>query len=349
MTIHIRAFVVGLAGALGVGVGVLIWGAVGSLGTVISYIGIALFLALGLNPVVTWLERRGLPRPVAFVIVVLVLLGVAAGLVSQLVPALIDQAKQVVAAIPSIARSLAQDPRLDDVERLLAGYVDVDGLIESVGTFFSNPANLMALGGGLLAIGAGISNAVTGVLVVVVLTVYFVISLRTMKAAFYGLVPASQRDGVRDVTESILGAVSAYVSGQIVLAVINAVLAWIVLSLAGAPVPFLLALISFIGALIPLIGTIAAALINTAVSLFSGIETAVVVGIYYLVYAQIEAYVLTPRVMSLAVAVPGSVVVVAAIAGGTLGGMLGALVAIPIAASGIIVVQKVVVPRQNAR
>jgi predicted PurR-regulated permease PerM len=84
------------------------------------------------------------------------------------------------------------------------------------------------------------------------------------------------------------------------------------------------------------------------VSLTASPETGIAAAIYYLIYMQVEAYVLSPRIMSRAVSVPGALVVIAAVAGGTLGGVLGALVAIPVAASLIIIVEKVIFPRQDA-
>lgn len=113
--------------------------------------------------------------------------------------------------------------------------------------------------------------------------------------------------------------------------------------------PALLALVAFIGSLIPLVGTLSGSIINTLLCLFVSPTTALITGIYYLVYMQIEAYVISPRIMSKAVAVPGAIVVIAAVGGGSLGGVLGALVAIPIAASAIIIIQKVLFPAQDAK
>ncbi len=345
---RLKAFRVGLIGALGVGVGLVIWGAVASLATVLSYIGIALFIALGLDPIIRWLEHRHLPRPAAVAVVLIALFVLMTALVLLFIPRLIAQAKAMISQLPGIFTQLADADWVNSVEQLLAGYLDVNALVKSAGDFFSKPANLMTLGGGILAVGSGIANGLTGILIVVVLTLYFVITLPAMKRAAYQLVPASRRAKFAEVTEDISTAVSSYVIGQLSLAVLNGVLSAIVLSLVHAPVPLMLALLAFFGALIPLVGTVVSAVIITLVSLISSPQTALIVGIYYLVYMQVEAYVLTPRIMNKAVAVPGSLVVISAVAGGTLGGILGALVAIPLAASGIIIVHKVLIPRQNS-
>jgi predicted PurR-regulated permease PerM len=104
--------------------------------------------------------------------------------------------------------------------------------------------------------------------------------------------------------------------------------------------------------MIPLVGTLTGSTIITLACLLPGLgspTTALIAGIYYLIYMQIEAYVLSPRIMSRAVSVPGGVVVVAALAGGALLGLLGALIAIPVAASVLIIYRQVVIPRMNER
>jgi predicted PurR-regulated permease PerM len=110
-----------------------------------------------------------------------------------------------------------------------------------------------------------------------------------------------------------------------------------------------IAAIAFVLGLIPLVGTITAATIATLVALSISPTTAIIVAVSYLVYMQIEAYVISPRIMSRAVKVPGAVVVVAALAGGALLGVLGALVAIPVAASIILVLRQVLLPYQDER
>ena len=126
----------------------------------------------------------------------------------------------------------------------------------------------------------------------------------------------------------------------------------IVLSLLGAHYPALFALIALMFSLIPLVGTITGSIIIVVTQLLvdpTNPYLALWMAIYYLVYLQIEAYVIGPMIMNRAVQVPGVVVIIAALAGGALMGVLGALVAIPVAASILIIVREVIVPAQNAR
>ena len=109
----------------------------------------------------------------------------------------------------------------------------------------------------------------------------------------------------------------------------------------------MLACITFCLALIPLVGSISGAAIVVVVALTTSPSAAITAAIYYLVYMQIEAYVISPRIMTQAVKVPGAVVVVAALAGGALLGILGALVAIPVAASIMLIIRQVWIPRQE--
>jgi predicted PurR-regulated permease PerM len=191
--------------------------------------------------------------------------------------------------------------------------------------------------------------------VIFILTLYFVSSLGSIKRGLYQLVPASKRPGFIDIAEQITEAVGKYVMGQGALGLANGILSFLFLQLIfplfGIPIDYaiLLAFIALLGSLIPLVGTISAAVVITlGVWAFNGYPSVLVVGIYYLVYMQVEAYVISPRIMRQAVQVPGVVVVIAALAGGTLLGVLGALVAIPIAASILLIIKQVVIPRQNA-
>lgn len=347
-SLKVNAFRIGLVGGLGVLVSLVIGGIVTQLGTVLVYIGIALFIALGLDPLVSWLERK-MPRPAAIAIVFAVVLGAFAGLLFAIIPLIATETTNFVKSFPQLAQDFANSEWVRNVQAQFAGFLDIDALIQGAVEFFKDPSNLINIGGGILAVGAGVASGVTGSIIVLILTLYFLASLRGMKRVSYRFVPASQRPGFIRITEEITGAVGRYVVGQVSLAACNAVLSFIFLSIIKAPLPILLAFIAFLASLIPLVGTLSGAVIITAVCLLASPLTALVSGIYYLIYMQVEAYVLSPRIMNKAVAVPGSMVVIAAVAGGAIGGVLGALVAIPVAASAIIIIQKVVFPRQDVK
>lgn len=343
---RINPFTFGLVGALGVLLALLIGSMIGQLSTVLVYIGLALFLALGLDPIVSLLERK-LPRGAAVAIVVAVVILVFAGIILAIVPVLVQQISHLVETMPGTIDDITKSGWYRDVTRQYGDSIQqgVDGILK----FFKDPGNLATIGGGLIAVGAGIAGGLTGVTIVLILTLYFMASLRSIKRVAARFVPAYRRDGFTELLNDVSGAVGRYVIGQVSLALINGILSLIFLTIIGAPMPALLALIAFLGSLIPLVGTLIGAIINSLICLLASPLTALVAFIYYLVYMQVEAYVLSPRIMNKAVAVPGAIVVIAAVGGGTIGGILGALVAIPVAASAIIIIQKVVFPAQDRK
>lgn len=344
--VRVNAFRIGFMGAIGVLVALLAGSIINELSTVLVYIGVALFLALGIDPLVSFLERI-IPRWSAITIVVVVVLGAFAGIVFAVVPILVEQTSNLVQNFPEIVQDIAQQPWVQDLSKQFAGSFDIDHALQSLQSFVEKPGNLLSVGGGILAVGSGILSGVTGALIVIILMLYFLASMRGMKRAAYRFVPASRRQNFIDVSEQITQAVGRYVVGQVSQALINGILSFIFLLIIGAPLPVLLAFIAFLGSLIPLVGTLAAAIVISLLCFFASPATALFSGIYYLVYMQVEAYLISPRIMSRAVQVPGALVVIAAVAGGTIGGVLGALVALPVAASVIIIVQKVIYPRQE--
>lgn len=149
------------------------------------------------------------------------------------------------------------------------------------------------------------------------------------------------------MTEEITGSVGSYLMGMVVLAFFNSVITFILYSILGLPFPLLLAVVAFCLTIIPLVGTVIFWIVGTVVALFSSPIAALVFGVLYLIYMQLEAYVLTPKVMNKAIAVPGSLVVIGALVGGTLMGLLGALVAIPVTASILLIIKKVFIPAKT--
>ncbi|MEX1079024.1 MAG: AI-2E family transporter [Homoserinimonas sp.] len=341
-----NAFRFGLFGGLGVLVALAIGTAVGNLATILTYIGAALFLALGLDPLVTWLESKHFPRWLAILTVLAGVLGVFTGLVFALIPVIVEQVERLVQQIQEIIRLAQTDDLVDVVQEIFPG-LDVPRILGEASVFIAN-LDFFSIGGGVLQAGIGVATAAFGAIIVLILTLYFTSSLNSMKRGMYQLVPASKRESFVDISEQVTSSVGRYVVGQGSLALINGVLSFIFLSIIGAEYSVLLAFIAFLFGLVPLVGTLTGStIIVLLVLLFNGWPTVLAAAIYYLVYMQIEAYLINPRIMNRAVRVPGVLVVIAALAGGTLLGVLGALVAIPFAAAVLIIVRQVIVPRQN--
>jgi predicted PurR-regulated permease PerM len=353
MTIN-GAFRLGLLGGLGVLTALLIGNAVATLATVITYVGFALFIALGLDPIVRRLVELKFPRPLAIIVVVLAVLGLFAGFVLALIPIIVEQMTNLYRAIldfltsyNSLGELVSAIQSIIPIEAL-----DVQKTLDTIVAFLSDPANLANIGGGVLSVGAGFASGVIGALLTLMLTIYLVISLPAIKQASYSLVPASKRKEFIGIAEQVVDAVGKYVVGQGTQGLANGVLSFVAMTLIGAEYPALFALIAFMFSLLPLVGTVTGSIIIIATQWLvdpSDPSTVMWVAAYYLVYTQIEAYVIGPFIMNRAVKVPGVLVIIAALAGGALMGVLGAIVAIPIAASVLIIIRQVMIPAQELR
>lgn len=342
-------FRIGFLGALGALVAVLLASMLGSLSTVLTYIGAALFLALGFEPLIAWLERRRWPRGVAMLTVVVATIGIITLVVWMIVPSVTQQVNELTVRYGSIIGDLINSNIVEWLQRTFPT-IDVQSMLAQASAWLQRNAGNIT--GGVLQVGVGIVNGLFGTLIVFILMIYFVTSMNTIKRAFYQLTPASKREVVADLTDQVTGSVGKYVIGQIGLAAINGVLSFFFLSAVGASMPMVFAVVAFLGSLIPMVGTISASAIIVLAQLLltdPGTPTWWIIAIWYVVYMQIEAYVISPRIMASAVKVPGAIVVIAALTGGTLLGLLGALIAIPVAASILIIVNKVVIPAQDER
>lgn len=350
MKIH-NAFRLGLFGGLGVLVAVLIGGGVAALATILTYVGAALFLALGVDPAVSFLERHGFKRSLAILTVLIGILAVFTGLIFAIVPVIIEQVNNLIEAGPKLVESIDMDA-LEAWWNQTLPWLPWDDAFKNVQDWLGD--NVSVITGGVLQSVFAIFGGVFGAIIVLILTLYFVASLSTLKRGIYQLVPASKRETFIDISEEIATSVGRYVLGQVLLGLTNGILTFLFLTVLGfiiGPIEYtaLLAFIAFLFSLVPLVGTITGSIVITlAVGLFDGWwPAALIVAIWYLIYMQVEAYFLSPKIMNRAVKVPGVVVVIAALAGGTLLGILGALVAIPVAAAILLIINRVVVPRQN--
>ena len=340
------AFQLGLFGGLGVLTALVIGGAVTTLANVITYVFAAVFLALGLDPLVTKLEKFKFPRPLAVLAVIVGLVGFLALLIWSLAPTLITQSSKFLDSAPDILRDITKFPFVVSLDNQLDGAVG--SALADAGGFLTDSANWPSLVGGVVQVGISLFNGAFGFLIILVLTVFFLASLESLKASLTKLVPASKRERYTKISQQVSISVGRYVIGQVSVAALNATLAFVAMSIVGLPFALVLAFIVFLLAIIPLVGSVSGAALVVMVAVAVNPTSAIVLAIYFLIYLQIEAYVVSPRVMKVAVSVPAPIVVIAALSGGALLGILGALVAIPFAASVIFIVREIFIPRQNS-
>ena len=338
-------FFIGFVGAFGV---LLAYGLVQTvlrLSQLLTLIVIALFLAAALDPVVRALQRLGLRRSVAVAVVFLGVIIVFVGFAAAIVPPVIKQATELVHQGPSLLDSLL---RSSLVRRLDDQYGIITKASDELHNRLTSGNTVVLLFGGVLGAGKAVLTGFFGAFTVLVLTLYFLASLTTMTEAGYRLIPASRRDRVRKLSDEVIRRVGSYVGGQITVASINAVCTFILLTILRLPYSLVLALIVGVIGLIPLVGATLGAAVVILVAVFHSWQYGVIVAVYYIVYQQVENYVIAPRVMARSVAVPGAVALVAALAGGALFGIVGALIAIPVAAGVLLIIREVVEPRQQA-
>jgi predicted PurR-regulated permease PerM len=338
-------FQLGLLGGLGVLTAILIGAMVTTLATVITYVFAALFIALGLEPVVSAIEKRGLKRPIAILIVIAFFVSAITTIVLLVLPEITKQASNFKTDLPTL---LAGISNLDFVRSLDSQFDGaISNAINSAVSVLESSENWPALFGGVVQVGIALVNGFTGALMVFILSLYFMASVNSFKLWLYKLVPNSRREKFKDIADDIFDSVGRYVIGQVTIAALNASWALILLLIFQIPFAGVLAFIAFILAMIPLVGSLTAVALVSLIALTQSPTSAAIIAIAYLAYIQIDAYVISPRIMSKAVAVPGVIVVISALAGGALLGILGALVAIPVAASIITILNKVWVPHQQ--
>ncbi len=338
-------FQIGLTAGLGVMTAILLATAVAQLATVITYVVFALLLALGLSPLVKLLEKAKFPKILAISTVVLSFFGSIAILIAMALPVAIEEAAALINQVPTLVANFFSLEIISQWDERLGGSLTTasNGVVD----FISNSENWPTLLGGVFEVGLGVVSTTFGVILVGILTLYFMASLDELKNYLSRLVANSKREGFLKITDQISNSVGRWVIGQLSIALIHAAVIFTFLSIMQVPFTLLLSFIAFLFALVPLVGPVIAFVLITSFSLLSGVETAIAVAIFYLIYLQIDAYLISPRVMKKAVSIPSAAVVIAALAGGTLMGVLGALIAIPIAASALLIIREVWMPRQQ--
>lgn len=336
-------FYLGFFGALGVLSAYFLWSALLSIGSTLLLIVVALFIAAGLNPSVESLERRGMRRSLAVTAVIIAFLGAVALFVVAIVPVITDQVTAISKSAPGWLDELQKNKQIQKLD-------DDYDIISKVRDYVANGDFVSGIFGGVLGVGLKILGALFNAFIILVLTLYFLSSLTKTKNAFYRLAPASRRHRVSLLGDQIVRNVGGYVSGAFIVALCAGVSSLVFLFAVGlgeyaVALAFVVALLD----VIPMIGATLGAVIVTAIAFATDVKTGIICAIFFLIYQQVENYVIYPRVMSKSVDLPGAVIVIAALVGAGLLGVVGALLAIPTAAAILLILREVVVRRQDAR
>jgi predicted PurR-regulated permease PerM len=341
-----HAFQIGFLGALGVLTAVALGSAVISIAGIITSIITALFITLGLEPLVQLLQKRVKKRGLAIGIVGVGVFAALSAVVFAILPPLFSQANTFITNLPELMKEFIKLPWVESIDSRLDGAIGT--ALNGAGEFLVDSKNWPTLLGGVVQVGLSIFNGIIGFLTVTILTIYFMSALPSIKRVGITLVAKSKRAKLEGIVEKVIGSVGRYVMGQVVVSSINTSILFTVLIIAGVDFAVVLAFINFLLVLIPIIGSITgAAIVILITAATSPTETTIGVAIALLLYIQIEAYLVSPRVLKRAVNVPTAVIIVSALVGGALAGILGSLLAIPTAATVLLIIREVWVPRQD--
>jgi predicted PurR-regulated permease PerM len=298
-------------------------------------IGLAFFVAVGLEPVVAWLARHRMPRLLAVTTVVLALLLAVAGFVAALIPPLVDQAIRFVDQVPQFLRQLG------DHSSLLGRLNDQFHIQDRLHSLLNNPD----LVNGLLGSGKAVLGILGNTVIVLVLSVYFLANFPRIRAATYRFVPHSRRPRAILIGDEIFAKVGWYVLGNLAISVIAAVVSFIWFIGLGIPYPVLLAILLAVLDLVPVIGSTVAGIVISLMALTVSVPVFIATVGFFIAYRVLEDYLLVPKIIGRAVKVPAIVTVVAFLLGAVLLGVIGALVAIPVAAAILLLLREVTFPR----
>ncbi len=326
-----------MSAAAGVAVMVGIVGMVITVRDVLVLIGLALFLAIGLEPAVSLLARRRVPRWGAVTTVLVTALALVSGFLAAAIPPLTRQATQFLTQAPAMLAQLQQN------RHSLLGQLDERlHLQQRLQQTLNGDAS--SVFNGLLGAGQVVFSAVANALILVVLTIYFLADLPRIRATLYRLVPHSRRPRAILLGDEIFAKVGAYVLGNLLISLIAGGLTFAFLAIVGVPYPLLLSIFVAILDLVPVIGSTIAGVVVCLVALSVSLPACLATIGFFLIYRLGEDYLLVPRLIGRALKVPAMVTVVAVLLGGALLGIVGALVAIPVAAALLLLTREVLFP-----
>jgi predicted PurR-regulated permease PerM len=297
----------------------------------IGWVLIASFLAVALSGPVNWLNQR-MRRGFAILIVYLGLLLVPIGIGALVVPPLVTQGNNLIQNLPRYAKDAEAFAHKNATLRKIERNYDVVGKLQEQAAKL--PARIGDAASVLGSIGLGLVNSLFALITILVLAAFLLGSGKTWVDRGLELRPPEHRERIRTALDHMGRAVGSYVGGALAQATVAAVSAYIVLIILGVPFSAALAIIVFFADLIPLVGATLGAIVVGIVTVFADFPTATIVwAIFSVVYQQVENTLIQPQIQRRAVDVHPFVVLVSVLFGATLLGVIGALVAIPIAAS----------------
>ena len=318
--------------------------ALASAAAVFILIIVSIFLAAGLNPAVLFFQNRGLKRGVAVGAVMACVLIFVAAFIAIAVPPLLDQGNQLIDNAPQLIKDLNNNAFINDLN---IKYGVIDSLQTKVDAIIKDGQFAITAFGGVIGVGKAVVSGLVSTITILTLTLYFLASLPQVVEIGLKFVPASRRNRVSKLVNAIISRVGSFVGGRAIIAALAAIFILIMGLIIGMPYAGPLAVIVLVCGFIPLIGHFIGMTIVTLVSLTASLSIAAIALASYIIYVQIENYVITPRIMKRSLSIPGLVTIIAALLGTSLLGLIGGLLAVPIAAAVLLILDEVVFPRAD--
>ncbi|MEA2593828.1 MAG: hypothetical protein QOF01_297 [Thermomicrobiales bacterium] len=283
---------------------------------------IAVLLAAAVNPIIRRLQRQGVPRGGAVAIVFLALLATLAGILLLVIPPLIDEGRAFAADLPSY---------VEKTQRLLRDNPDLYQRIQDAANRGSADPGVVFQG--FLAFSSGLIAAISNTVIVLVMTIYILADGKRIYAWCMRYLPEKQEDKVSRALPEISRVVSGYVIGQLITSAMFGAFTFVVLTLVGVPQPLFLAILAAFADAIPIAGVLIATVPAVLLALTVSWPAAAIVLVAYIAYQQIENYIIVPRVYRDTLHVSSFAVLISVLIGGQLLGIIGVLLALPIAAA----------------
>lgn len=306
--------------AAGVIVVFLLFRGLAAISSILVLLLVSLVLAIGLQTPVNWLERRGWKRGTAAGLIFLAAFLVIAGFLASVLPIIIRGISDLVEKAPEyIQRASRGNTFIADLNERF----DLTQKLQDLGNEL--PGTAVGL---IKSLGSFVFNTLT----VVILTLYFTTAMPRMRHAVARLLRRQHREDFEEILDESIQRVGGYIAGNLIISVIAGVVSFTALSIIGVPFPVPLAVWVALADLIPTVGAILGAIVSVAVAGFAGVPELIATIVFFLIYQQLENYVIAPRVMTRAVEMSAATTIVAVLIGGSLLGFAGALLALPITA-----------------
>lgn len=295
------------------------------------WLGISFFFALALEPPVNWLSKR-LPkksRGLAVFIVVAMTFGIVVAMVAMIGPPIMGQFKDLVLNLPTYYREF-----LDD-DNLISSYLRSANLPQTLSISGTKITSFVTnTSGGVVSFFGSIFSSIFALFTVIVFTFFIVLESPRWHTIFWRYQDPKKRVHRKYLYSKMQKTVSGYISGNLLTSLIAGIVTVVFLSIFKNPYAISLGFLVMIFDMIPMFGALIAAVVSVAVVLvYGGVTPAIITAIFFIIYQQVENNILQPYIFSKTVDISPLVAGVAAIFGATLAGLVGALVAIPIAAS----------------